>query len=73
MDRAAKRVGHSEAHIVDHNDQHVRRSVRRLDLESWRRCDRLIADAEGDAPLPTFWRGVKCEFETESSARDGSS
>src|SRR5947209_3361088 len=37
------------------------------DLESLRRCDRLIADAEGDAPLQAFWRGVKRQYQADLS------
>jgi hypothetical protein len=42
------------------------------DLEYLRRCDRLIADAEGDAPLQAFWRGVKCEYLEVLSGREES-
>ena len=41
-------------------------------LESLLRCDRLIADAEGDAPLQAFWRGVKCEYQADQSGQDES-
>jgi hypothetical protein len=41
-------------------------------LESMRRCDRLIADAEGDAPLQAFWLGVKCEYQANLSGQDES-
>ena len=39
-------------------------------LEYMRRCDRLIADAEGDAPLQAFWLGVKCEYQADLSGQD---
>jgi hypothetical protein len=44
-------------------------------LECMRRCDRLIAAAEGDASLQAFWHEVKREYQadvprqTESAAR----
>jgi hypothetical protein len=41
-------------------------------LESMRRCDRLIADAEGDAPLQGFWRGVKRKYQADLSGPDES-
>jgi hypothetical protein len=41
-------------------------------LESMRRCDRLIADAEGDAPLQAFWLGVKCEYQADLPGQDES-
>jgi hypothetical protein len=41
-------------------------------LESVRRCDRLIADAEGDAPLQAFWRGLKREYQAEMAGPDES-
>jgi hypothetical protein len=37
-------------------------------LECIRRCDRLIADAEGDAPLQAFWSEVKSEYQADVSA-----
>lgn len=42
------------------------------ELEYLRRCDRLISDARGDAPLRAFWRGVKCEYLAGLSGRDES-
>jgi hypothetical protein len=41
-------------------------------LESVRQCDRLIADAEGDAPLQAFWRGVKREYQADLAGPDES-
>ena len=41
-------------------------------LECMRRCDRLIADAEGDAPLQAFWLGVKREYQADLSGPDES-
>jgi hypothetical protein len=41
-------------------------------LEFLRRCDRLIADAEGDAPLQAFWLGVKCHYQADLSGQDES-
>ena len=41
-------------------------------LEYRRRCDRLIADAEGDAPWSEFWPGVKCEYQADLSGQDES-
>jgi FHA domain len=41
-------------------------------LEYMRRCDRLSADAEGDAPLQAFWLGVKCEYQADLSGQDES-
>ena len=41
-------------------------------LEYMRRCDRHIADAEGDAPLQAFWLGVKCEYQAVVSGPDES-
>jgi FHA domain len=44
-------------------------------LECMRRCDQLIAAAEGDTPLQAFWQAVKCEYQadlprqTESATR----
>ena len=39
-------------------------------LEYMRRCDRLIADAEGDIPLQAFWLGVKSEYQSNLSWQD---
>jgi hypothetical protein len=39
-------------------------------LEFLRQCDRLIADAEGDAPLQAFWLGVKCHYQADLSGQD---
>jgi hypothetical protein len=41
-------------------------------LESMWRCDRLIADAEGDVPLQAFWLGVKCEYQADLTGQDES-
>jgi hypothetical protein len=41
-------------------------------LESIGRCDRLIADAEVDAPLQAFWREVKREYQADLSGPDES-
>src|SRR5260370_40734766 len=41
-------------------------------LETMRRCDRLIADAQGDVPLQAFWLGVKCEYQADLSGQDKS-
>src|SRR4051794_16601115 len=41
-------------------------------LESIWRCDRHIADAEGDAPLQAFWRGVKSAYQSDLSRPDQS-
>jgi hypothetical protein len=41
-------------------------------FEYMRRCDRLIADAEGDAPLQAFWLGVKCDYQADLSGQDES-
>jgi hypothetical protein len=38
-------------------------------LEYLRRCDRLIADAEGDAPLKAFWLAVKFAFQANPSGQ----
>jgi pSer/pThr/pTyr-binding forkhead associated (FHA) protein len=39
-------------------------------LEYMRWCDRLIAEADGDAPLQAFWRGEKGEYQAELAGRD---
>ncbi|HMB07060.1 MAG TPA: FHA domain-containing protein [Isosphaeraceae bacterium] len=46
--------------------------IRDLDeyLESMRRCDRNIADAEGDVPLQAFWRGEKAAYQSDLSRQD---
>ena len=36
-----------------------------VSLECMRRCDLLIAEAEGDAPLQAFWHEVKCEYQAD--------
>lgn len=33
------------------------------------RCDRHIADAEGDAPLQALWFGMKCEYQAGPSGQ----
>jgi FHA domain len=35
-------------------------------LECMQRCDRLIAAAEGDAPLQAFWHEVKSEYQADA-------
>ena len=62
-------AGESLIHHGPHTDL-VR--VPDKDLEYLRRCDRLIADARGDAPLQAFWRGVKCQYQADLSGRDES-
>ena len=46
--------------------------IRDLDkyLEFIRRCDRNIADAEGDVPLQGFWRGEKAAYQADLSRQD---
>ena len=39
-------------------------------FDSMRRCNLLVADAEGNAPLQAFWLGVKCEYLADLSRRD---
>ena len=39
-------------------------------VECKQRCDRLIADAEGDAPLQAFWLGVKRAYQADLSGPD---
>jgi hypothetical protein len=39
-------------------------------LDCMRRCDRLIADTGGDAPLLAFWLGVKREYQADLSRKD---
>jgi hypothetical protein len=46
----------------------LRERVRVVDesLECIRRCDSLIAAAEGDAPLQAFWQEVKREYQADA-------
>jgi len=39
-------------------------------FEYMRRCNRLIASAEGDAPLQAFWLRLKCEYLADLSRQD---
>ena len=39
-------------------------------LEYMRRCDRHIADAEGDDPLQAFWSWVESEYQSDLSGQD---
>jgi FHA domain len=39
-------------------------------LECTLRCDRLIADYEGDSPLQAFWLGVKRQYQAELPGQD---
>src|SRR4051794_22820535 len=57
---------------IRHHLPGVRSRVPDEYVESLRRCDRLIADAEGDAPLQAFWRGVRREYQADLSGPDES-
>ena len=53
--RSAESTGHAEAHVVHEDDEHVRRSCGRLDLEARRRCG--IAGVEHCAVRVVLVRG----------------
>jgi hypothetical protein len=58
--------------LIHHGHHTDRVRVPDEDLEYLRQCDRLIADAKGDAPLRAFWRGVKSAYQADLSGRDES-
>jgi hypothetical protein len=69
LERRVTMAGGSRTCLGRHGDR-----IRELDeyLDYMRRCDRHIADAEGDAPLQAFWCGVKSEYQSDLSGQDKS-